>query len=183
MALTQTPDPEIGKPCPDFELPFVDYKKNYSLKDFEKYKALLVMFICNHCPYVKAIEDRLLSLAADVQEEGCGIVAVCSNETSKYKEDEPAALFARWKEKKYPFPYLHDAKQEIARKFGAVCTPDFFLYDKNRKLVYRGRLDDNWKEAAKVHRQELREAIEAVLYNNEVPKKQNPSMGCSIKWL
>lgn len=180
MALTHTPQAEIGKSCPDFELNSVD-GKSYSLNDFSKYKALLVMFICNHCPYVKAVEDRILDLARDLLPKGAGFVAICSNESINYPEDAPNKLFERWKEKKYPFPYLHDETQKAAKDFQAVCTPDFFLYDKNRKLTYRGRLDDSWKDPDKVTKQDLREAIICILNDKAIPQDQKPSMGCSIK--
>lgn len=182
MALTYTPSPDIGKPCPDFKLPAVDGKE-YCLDDFKDKKALLVMFICNHCPYVKAIEDRIISLAHSFKNQSVQLIAICSNESSKYKEDSFEGLKARWLEKNYPFPYLHDEMQTVAKKFDAVCTPDFFLFDQNRKLFYRGRLDDSWKDSQQVKREDLKNAIEAILSQQKPPEQQIPSMGCSIKWL
>lgn len=182
MALTYTPDPEIGKPCPDFTLPAVE-GRSYSLAHFSEKKVLAVMFICNHCPYVKAIEDRLLNLAHEMKNQSVQFVAICSNDSKKYTEDSFEGLKSRWHEKNYPFPYLHDQDQSVAKAFGAVCTPDFFIYDENRKLKYRGRLDDSWKDETQVTQRELKNAIESILKNTPIEAPQIPSMGCSIKWL
>lgn len=181
MALTYTPSPDLGRALPAFELPGVD-GRTYSNKDFSDAKALLIMFICNHCPYVKAVEDRLIELGKKVQPKGAKLVAICANDPAEYPEDGFPHLKARWESKKYPFPYLHDETQTTAKAFGAVCTPDFFLFDKSRRLVYRGRLDDSWKNPAKVQRRELEEAVLAVLDGNVPSPEQIPSMGCSIKW-
>jgi len=187
MALTYTPRGELGSTCPDFSLPSVDGKK-VSLADFAtSAQVLVVMFICSHCPYVKAIEDRLIALAAEFAGRPVAFVGICSNDSYDYPEDAPAALLARWREKGYGFPYLIDESQEVARAFGAVCTPDFFVYDRNRKLAYRGRLDDSWRAPERVQRRELRDAVVALLEaGGTAPGKglteQNPSMGCSIKW-
>lgn len=182
MALTFTPESELGTKCPDFSLNAVDGKV-YGLGDFADRKALVVMFICNHCPYVKAIEDRLLKLGRELANKSVALVAVCSNDPSEYEEDSFENLKRRWKEKQYPFPYLHDQTQSMAKAFGAVCTPDFFVFDQTRSLTYRGRLDDNWKEPAKVTRQDLRSAIERILSDESPLERQHPAMGCSIKWL
>ncbi|MGE0525946.1 MAG: thioredoxin family protein [Bdellovibrionales bacterium] len=181
MALTYTPMGELGAPCPDFRLPSVD-GKTVSRDDFAPTKALVIMFICNHCPYVQAIEDRLLLLAREYLMRGVRFVGICANDPTEYPEDAPAALLQRWKEKNYGFPYLIDADQETARRFGAVCTPDLYVYDSEFKLRYRGRLDDSWREPQKVQRQELKEALDALLGARAVNPVQNPSMGCSIKW-
>lgn len=157
--------------------------KTYDLKSFQGAEVLVVMFICNHCPYVKAVEDRILSLARGFDKSRVAFVAICSNDPNEYPEDSFENLKKRWEEKSYPFPYLHDKTQDVAQGFDAVCTPDFFVYDKNRKLVYRGRLDDNWKESAKVTREDLRAAIELSLAGERPAEQQYPSMGCSIKWL
>jgi peroxiredoxin len=182
MALTITPFPDLGLDCPDFSLPSVDGGK-YSLSDFKKGQPLVVMFICNHCPYVQAVEDRLIQLGHDLQKLNIPIIAICSNDEETYPEDNFANLKKRWEEKKYSFPYLHDKSQEVAKKFGALCTPDFFVYDKNLKLAYRGRLDDSWKDAGKVTRRELLEAVKLLKQGLKAPEQQTPSMGCSIKWL
>jgi thiol-disulfide isomerase/thioredoxin len=181
MALTYTPAPELGAPCPDFKLPAVE-GRTYARGDFEGARAFLVMFICNHCPYVKAIEERLLALGHAYAGQPVKIVAVCANDADRYPDDSFEAIQKRWKEKAYPFPYLYDDSQETARAFGAVCTPDFFLYDGEMKLAYRGRLDDSWKEPSQVKSQELKAAIDALLADQQPSANQIPSMGCSIKW-
>lgn len=181
MALTYTPNPELGRPCPDFTLPGVD-GRTYSLRDFEGEKALLVMFICNHCPYVKAIEDRLIALGRHFLNSPVKIVAICSNDATVKTDDSFENLKKRAEEKGYPFPYLHDESQQVAKAFDAVCTPDFFLYDGSMKLAYRGRLDDSWKDPAAVKSEELKAAIEALVAGRAPSPEQKPSMGCSIKW-
>lgn len=182
MALTYTPQAETGFPCPEFTLPATD-GKTYSLQDFKNGKPLVVMFICNHCPYVKAIEDRLITLGQDLQKLGIHTVAICSNDSSEHPEDNFENLKKRAEEKNYPFKYLHDASQAVAHEFGAVCTPDFFVYDSDLKLAYRGRLDDSWKDPSKVTKRELYEAVLLLEKNQDAPQKQIPSMGCNIKWI
>lgn len=182
MALTFTPFPDLGNDCPEFTLPAVD-GKTYSLKDFPKGSPLVVMFICNHCPYVQAIEDRLITLGDDLKKQNVPVVAICSNDAKSHPEDSFENLKARAKEKNYSFVYLHDETQEVAHKFGAVCTPDYFVYDKNHKLAYRGRLDDSWKDASKVTKRELYDAVQALLKDQKATDEQVASMGCSIKWI
>lgn len=186
MALTYTPEAQIGSACPDFQLPSVD-GKSYSLSDFNSNHALVVYFICNHCPYVKAIEDRLIELALEMQDQGIDFVAICSNDPTDYPEDSFENLKKRWMEKKYPFPYLHDSKQTVAQSFGAVCTPDIFVYNfqNNTKgeLYYRGRLDDSWKNPDLVKTRDLHQALSALLAHQSPPQEVTPSMGCSIKWI
>ncbi len=182
MALMHTPtEPAIGSSCPDFTLLGVD-GKNYSMKDFTG-QPLLVMFICNHCPYVKAIEDRLITLGQDLTANGIRTVGICSNDAKTYPDDSFENLKRRSIEKKYSFPYLYDESQSTAKAFGAVCTPDFFLYDSELQLRYRGRLDDSWKESEKVTKRELFLAALAIKNNKPVDFHPTPSMGCSIKWL
>jgi len=181
MALTYTPQGALGSPLPSFRLPGVD-GKTYSEHEFANAKALLVMFICNHCPYVVAVEDRLLELARRTQDKGAKFLAICANDPTDHPDDHFDELRKRWQTKSYPFPYLQDLSQSTAKAFGAVCTPDFFLYDSNQKLAYRGRLDDSWKNPEKVTRRELESAIEALLAGGRPPTDQVPSMGCSIKW-
>lgn len=181
MALTYTPELDKNFKCPDFSLPGVD-GKTHTRSEFEGSSALLVMFICNHCPYVKAIEDRLIELGHFMKSQNLQIVAICANDADNYPDDSFPKLKARWEEKHYPFHYLHDESQAVAKAFGAVCTPDFFLFDKNLHLAYRGRLDDSWKEPAKVTQQELKAAITALTKNEPVNPHQTPSMGCNIKW-
>lgn len=181
MALVYTPIPNQGSVCPDFSLPGTD-GRNYSLQDFKNGKPLLVMFICNHCPYVKAIEDRLIELGADLKALDVGILGISSNDAEDYPEDSFENMKKRSSLKKYTFPFLYDESQAVARAFGAVCTPDFFLYDHQLNLQYRGRLDDSWKDASQVQSRELYTAAKALVEKKPVSEFQPPSMGCSIKW-
>jgi thiol-disulfide isomerase/thioredoxin len=181
MSLTYTPQGELGSDCPDFNLKSVD-GQTFTLKNFSESEALVVMFICNHCPYVKAIEDRLLKLVSEFKKKNVSFVGICANDPTEYPEDAPSVLLARWTEKNYGFPYLLDETQAIAKKFGAVCTPDIYLYDKAKKLRYRGRLDDSWRNPDLVKREELKDAIAALVSGKNVAENQHPSMGCSIKW-
>ena len=181
MALTYTPADELGTLCPDFTLPGTD-GKSYSLKDFTNGNPFVIMFICNHCPYVKAIEDRLITLGNDLKKKNVSVVAISANDANTYPDDSFAELKKRAEYKNYPFPYLYDESQSIAKTFGAVCTPDFFVYNKKSQLAYRGRLDDNWKDPTHVTRRELLQAVESLLASDEFPQGQTSSMGCSIKW-
>ena len=176
-----TPPAELGTPCPEFMLPGVD-GRTYQKRDFANAQTLLVVFTCNHCPYAQAVEDRIIALQNEYPQAQMQIVAVCSNDAAAYPDDALPKLKERWLAKKMPFPYLHDESQDVGKAFGAVCTPDFFLYDRDRALRYRGRLDDNWKEADKVTKRELKEAIDGLLSGKGAPATQNPAMGCSIKW-
>ena len=177
----ETPPPELGAPCPDFHLPAVD-GKSYARADFAARPVLVVMFICNHCPYVKAVEGRLIALHREFEGKGVQLVAICSNDAETYPDDAFDKLAARWREKEYGFPYLHDEAQDVARAFGAVCTPDIFVYDRDRRLAYRGRIDDSWKDETRVVRRELAEALEALVAGGKPAPEQWLSMGCSIKW-
>lgn len=177
----ETPPPALGTPCPDFDLLAVDGTR-YAREDFAGRPVLVVMFICNHCPYVQAVEDRIIRLARELGPRGVQFVGICSNDAVHYPDDAFDALAARWHEKGYGFPYLHDAAQDVARAFGAVCTPDIFVYDGQQRLAYRGRIDDAWKDESQVKRRELAEALEALLAGQKPSSQQRPSMGCSIKW-
>ena len=181
----ETPPPELGTPCPAFSLPAVDGRR-YGRDDFAAQPVLCVMFICNHCPYVKAVEDRIIRLARAFGPKGVQFVAVCSNDAQSYPDDAFDRLRERWRAKEYGFPYLHDETQDVAHAFGAVCTPDIFVYDRApdgaRRLAYRGRIDDSWKDESKVTRRELGDALEALVAGNMPSATQRPSMGCSIKW-
>lgn len=182
MALTYTPPGSIGSLCPSFSLQ--DTTNNtHDRNSLVGHKATLIMFICNHCPYVKAIEDRLIMLAQEMIALNVKVLAISSNDTTAYPEDSLEKMRLRAEQKQYPFPYLYDADQKVAKTFGAVCTPDFFVYDENLQLQYRGRLDDSWKDEKNVTRHELRHALLQILDNKEVPLTQYPSMGCSIKWI
>jgi peroxiredoxin len=181
MALTYTPQAELGTECPDFQLPAVD-GRTYRLADFKNGKPFVVMFICNHCPYVKAIEDRLIQLGSDLKAQDVNVIAICSNDSSDHQEDNFENLKKRALEKNYSFVYLHDESQFVAQTFGAVCTPDFYVYGGDAKLAYRGRLDDSWKDPSKVQKRELYEAVQNLLKNQTLEGRQIPSMGCNIKW-
>jgi peroxiredoxin len=171
----------MGTPCPDFDLPAVEGRR-YRLSDFEKSQVLVVMFICNHCPYVQAVEDRILALAHSYKPEQVQFVAVCANDADNYPDDSFDNLKKRWEAKGYGFPYLHDEDQTVAKTFRAVCTPDLYVYDRDRKLAYHGRLDDNWQQPTRVTKHEMKEAIDALLAGGKPAESQVPSMGCSIKW-
>jgi peroxiredoxin len=173
MALTHTPEPEINSPCPDFTLKGID-GRTYNRADFAG-QPFLAMFICVHCPYVLAVEDRLVELGQFFAGKPIRIAAICSNDSVRYPADSFENMKKQAAEKKYPFPYLHDETQAAAHAFGAVCTPDFFLYDAELRLQYRGRLDDSWKDPKAVRSEELKAAMAALLEGKS-------SMGCSIKW-
>lgn len=169
--------------CPDFSLPSVIDGQFFSLKDFSNGNPLVIMFICNHCPYVKAIEDRLIQLAIDLKAHSVNVIAICSNDEISYPDDRLENLKIRAQEKNYSFTYLHDQTQQVAKTFTAVCTPDFFVYASNGNLAYRGRLDDSWKDPAAVTQRELYNAAVELAEKNKISRTQVPSMGCSIKWI
>jgi len=181
MARTETPIVDRTFQVPDFELPGVD-GKTYSLADVRGENGLLVIFMCNHCPYVQAVEDRILRDVRDLKEHGIGSVAIMSNDPSEYPEDAFDNLRSQAEEKAYPMPYLFDETQEVAKRFGAVCTPDFFGFNADGYLQYRGRLDESRKEPVPGAERELFEAMKQVAQAGEGPEDQIPSMGCSIKW-
>ncbi len=178
MILTESVKGLDGTSAPDFCLPGAD-GQTYSLDSFKAAKVLVVIFMCNHCPYVIAVKDRLNKLAAEFKERGVSFVGINSNDSEGYPEDS----FEKMSEMGMEFPYLHDSDQLIATRYHAVCTPDIFVYDAARQLVYHGRLDDNWQEPDKVEQQELKTALEKILKGEKIPREeQSPSMGCSIKW-
>jgi peroxiredoxin len=182
MVSLETPVCEFGQPAIDFDLPGVD-GKNWTLDDCRGPKGLLVMFICNHCPYVKAIRERIVRDAKELQEQGINCVAIMSNDPAEYEEDSFENMRKVAQEYDFPFPYLLDESQEVARAYGAVCTPDFFGYNAALELQYRGRLDESRKEAADPGvRRDLFEAMKQVAETGHGPREQIPSMGCSIKW-
>lgn len=182
MVSLQTPVCDFGQPAPDFSLPGVD-GRTWSRDQCMGEKGLLVMFICNHCPYVKAIRDRLVRDAGELREHGINCVAIMSNDPADYPEDSFDNMVGIAREFDFPFPYLLDATQEVAKAYGAVCTPDFFGYNAQLGLQYRGRLDESRKEAAAADvRRDLFEAMRQVAETGNGPREQIPSMGCSIKW-
>jgi peroxiredoxin len=171
----------LAPPAPAFSLPATD-GKTYSLESFREAKALVVVFTCNHCPYANAVEDRLLVLAREYAAKGVAVVGINPNDAVKYPADSFEAMKARAAEKGYTFPYLRDESQEVARAFNAACTPDIFVFDGARALVYNGQLDDNWKDASAVTRHDLRLVLDATLAGTKVAFDHAPAMGCSIKW-
>ncbi len=178
----ETPVCDFGAPAPDFSLPGVD-GKTWSRDECMGEKGLLVMFICNHCPYVKAVRERLVRDARALNALGIGVVAINSNDADTYPDDSFEAMQRVAAGYDYPFAYLFDETQAVARAFDAVCTPDFFGYDAQGGLQYRGRLDASRKEtAAEDVPRELYEAMKAVAETGHGPDEQIPSMGCSIKW-
>jgi len=172
---------KIGSKAPDFNLLGVD-NKFYSLDSFADKKILIVIFSCNHCPYVQAYEQRIISIQKEFSEKGVQIVAINSNEDKNYPEDSFDQMIKRSNEKQFNFPYLRDETQEVAKAYGATHTPEIFLFDQERKLRYHGKIDDNWKEPEKVKYQYLRKAIEEVLEGKEVSIPETFSIGCTIKW-
>ncbi|WP_294947502.1 thioredoxin family protein [Sulfurivirga sp.] len=183
MVSLVTPVCEFDKPAPDFALPGVD-GEIWTLEKARGENGLLVMFICNHCPYVKAILPRLVRDARQLRDEhGINSIAIMSNDPTQYVEDSFDNMKKVAREWDFPFPYVYDETQEVARAFGAVCTPDFFGYNRDLKLQYRGRLDASRKEPAPEDaRRELFEAMVQVAETGRGPEDQIPSMGCSIKW-
>ena len=178
----ETPICDFGWQAPDFNLKGID-GKNYSLTDVKGETATLIMFICNHCPYVKSIIDRIVRDVKELQNMGVGVVAICANDADEYEEDSFDNMILFAKEHGFTFPYLHDETQQIAKTYDAVCTPDFFGFDRNLGLQYRGRLDASRKEAAAPDvRRDLFEAMKQVVETGKGPEEQIPSMGCSIKW-
>ncbi|MDH5596757.1 MAG: thioredoxin family protein [Candidatus Peregrinibacteria bacterium] len=170
----------MGTPIIDFTLPATD-GKTYSVGDFEDQEVLVVIFMCNHCPYVKAVIDRLIAIQEDYRGRGVQLIGINANDASRYPDDSFEAMQEWSAEKGINFVYLHDEDQGVARAYEAQCTPDIYVFDKARQLVYHGRVDDNWQEPEKVTQRDLRAALDAILLGQLVPP-QHPSMGCSIKW-
>ena len=183
MVSLETPVCEFGKPAIDFSLPGVD-GKTWSLEDCRGENGLLLFFICNHCPYVKAIRDRLVRDTRELIPLGINSVAIMSNDPTQYEEDSFDNMRRVAQEFDFPFPYLLDQTQQVARAYGAVCTPDFFGYNADLELQYRGRLDESRKQAADPDvRRDLFLAMKQVAETGRGPEQQIPSMGCSIKWI
>jgi len=182
MVMTASAMVELGTKAPNFSLP--DTQGNIvSLSDFDDVKALLVVFMANHCPFVKHILNGLLNLAREYQLKGVAVVGISSSDVEAYPEDGPEMMAELAERMNFPFPYLYDATQDVAKKYHAACTPDFFLFNEDRKLVYRGQMDDS-RPGSKVPvtGEDLRRALDAILGNGPVPQEQRPSMGCNIKW-
>ena len=173
----------LGTPAPPFALPDTD-GDTVSLEDFKDARALLVMFICNHCPYVQHVRKEIARVGKDYAARGVGIVAIASNSVAEYPEDGPGPMREEKVRMGYVFPYLFDESQAVAKAYQAACTPDFYVFDAKRKLVYRGQLDDSRPgNTEPVTGRDLRAALDAVLAGTPVAPEQKPSIGCNIKWL
>jgi peroxiredoxin len=190
MALTASTMMELGTRAPDFRLPDTDGNA-VSLADFADRKALVVAFICNHCPYVKHLADALAAVAQAYQPRGVGFVAINSNDVENYPDDSPQKMREEAERRGYTFPYLYDDTQEVAKAYRAACTPDFFVFDGEMKLAYRGQFDGTrptrlgpgqYEADAKPDGRDLRAALDAVLAGKRPDADQTPSMGCNIKW-
>jgi peroxiredoxin len=182
MALTASTMLPLGTAAPGFRLPDTE-GKTVSLDDFKGAPALLVAFICNHCPYVKHIRHELARLAKEYQAKRVAFVGINSNDVANYPDDSPAMMVREKADVGYPFPYLYDETQQVARAYKAACTPDFYLFDKHQKLAYRGQIDASRPgNATPITGQDLRSALDAVLAGKSVSADQRPSMGCNIKW-
>ena len=172
----------LGTAAPDFSLVNVD-GRTVSLADFDGSPALLVMFICNHCPFVIHVADELARLGNEYQARGVAVVAISSNDVATHPADSPEQMVAEAEERGYRFPYLYDESQEVAQAYRAACTPDFFVFDKDQRLAYRGQLDASRPEnGIPVTGEDLRGALDAVLAGQAVTAEQRPSLGCNIKW-
>lgn len=182
MVKTETPTCDFGRPAPDFDLPGTDGRR-WRLQDCRGERGTLVMFICNHCPYVKAVRERLVRDARELEAYGVRCVAIMSNDPTDYPEDSFDNMRRIADEYAFPFPYLLDEDQSVAKAYGAVCTPDFFGYNADIELQYRGRLDAGGREPPPAGtRRELFEAMCQIAQTAEGPREQTPSIGCSIKW-
>ncbi len=183
MSLTSSTMLALGTPVPDFHLPDVVSGKTIAPDHFAGREGLLVMFICRHCPYVVHVQEELGRLGKDYAGKGLGMMAISSNDANDYPDDRPDRLRAMAKDLGFAFPYCYDESQDVARAFTAACTPDFFLFDQARLLIYRGQLDNSRPGNGKpVTGKDLRQAIDAVLTGQPVSQTQYPSAGCNIKW-
>lgn len=193
MAVVSSDPLPLGTLAPAFRLPVATPEADglggdtRSLEDYADAPALLVAFVCNHCPYVHEVEPRLIALAREKAADGLQVVAISSNDAEQYPADSFEKMAERAREMGYPFPYLYDESQDVARAYLAACTPDFFLFDRERQLVYAGRMDDGRpnrpsREGQRATTRELAEAVEQVLAGKPVTVEQIPSMGCSLKW-
>ena len=182
MVVTASTMIALGTSAPDFSLPGAEGSV-VSLSDFDKSSALLIIFMCNHCPFVKHVQENLVELIEGYQARGVAVVGINSNDVANYPDDSPEMMAKLAKESGFTFPYLYDETQEVAKAYSAACTPDFFLFDGNRSLVYRGQMDDSRPgNGMSVTGADLTAAIEAVLSGEPVAAEQKPSMGCNIKW-
>jgi peroxiredoxin len=171
----------INDTAPDFKLKGTD-DQEHSLEDAKEKKVLVVIFTCNHCPYVKAYEDRLIEIQNDYKDKGVQLVGINSNDESTHPDDNFESMKKRVEEKGFNFPYLRDETQEVAKAYGGERTPHIFVFDEERKLRYTGRIDDNWEHPEQVTKQDLREALDALVEGKEVPNPETHAIGCTIKW-
>ncbi len=183
MSLTYSQPMALGTKAPSFTLPDVISGKTFTLQELQSSQATVVMFICNHCPYVKHIMGAVLQVVYKYQARGVKFVAISSNDIVAYPQDDPAAMKQYAAEKAFTFPYLYDESQQVARAYGASCTPEFYVFGKDIACAYHGRFDDSSPDkAVPVTGQDLSAALDAVLENKPAPIPQHPSMGCNIKW-
>lgn len=183
MARTESNMTPLGTPAPQFRLKDTNSNSYYSFQDLKGPKGTLVVFMCNHCPFVHHVLDEFLKVVHDYRVQGIGVMAISSNDALQYPQDGPEAMAEFALEKKMGFPYLYDESQDVARAFDAACTPDFFLFDANEKLVYRGQLDDSRPgNSIPTSGFDLRHALDGLINNRTIPSVQKPSIGCNIKW-
>ncbi len=183
MSLTPSNMLPLGTKAPDFILLDAVNSKFFSLLDLKGDKGTVIMFLSNHCPFVKHVNEELVRVANDYRVSGFGFIAIMSNDVEKYPQDHPDLMLETARKYHYPFPYLYDSTQQVAKAYDAACTPDFYLFDSELKLIYRGQLDNSRPgNGIPANGRDLREALDAVLKNGEVPEPQKPSIGCNIKW-
>ena len=183
MARTPSTMVALGTKAPAFTLPDTVSGKDISLEEIKANIATVIMFICNHCPFVKHINEELVKLANDYKNKGIGFAAINSNDVINHPDDSPELMTQVAKQLHYPFPYLYDESQDVAKAYDAACTPDFFIYDKHLKLVYRGQLDDSRPgNEIPVTGKDIRHALDCLISDQPLPELQRPSIGCNIKW-
>jgi len=183
MAFTESTMVSLGTEAPDFKLPDAVSGETVHLKEETSKVATVIMFLCNHCPYVRHVNPELVRLAKDYQPKGVKFFAISSNDVGKYPQDRPEKMKEVAEAEDYPFPYLYDESQEVAEAYAAACTPDFYVFDENLELFYRGRLDKSRpKNDEPLNGEDLREALDAILEERPAPDPQYPSAGCNIKW-
>ena len=183
MARTESNMLELGTTAPEFSLMDTVTDKTLNLQTLKGEKGTVIMFICNHCPFVIHVNSEITKLANEYQKQGIAFIAISSNDVENYPQDAPHLMKIKAKEEKYPFPYLYDETQEVAKKYDAACTPDFYLFDADLKLVYRGQLDDSRPgNGLPLTGKDLRNALSALIHQREIESLQKPSIGCNIKW-
>ncbi len=173
----------LGTKAPQFKLKDTNSNYHYSFEDLKGAKGTLLMFICNHCPFVHHVLSEIIMISNDYRVQGLGVIAISSNDVVKYPQDSPEMMTEFAFQNRIEFPYLYDENQEVAKVLDAACTPDFYLFDNQDRLVYRGQLDDSRpSNGIPLSGSDLRNAIDGVIYNRKIPEPQKPSMGCNIKW-